>query len=248
MASNRFLPQNSHIMSLNSMYELRGYDGFGHLVHPTVSDIPDDTARILKHGYYASVSYVDAQFGRVIQHLKDLGIYDNTIIVVWGDHGWKLGEHGSWCKHSNVELDTRSPLICSDPNLPKGQVSNALVEFVDIFPSLCDLGGLNVPGQVEGDSFVPLMKTPNLPWKKAAFSQYPRGNNRMGYSMKTDQYRYTEWVSRDGKRDVLARELYDHLKDPAENMNVVNELAYASVVPNLAKMMLAGWKEARPVN
>jgi len=92
------------------------------------------------------------------------------------------------------------------------------------------------------------MQTPNLPWKKAAFSQYPRGNNRMGYSMKTDQYRYTEWVSRDGKRTVEARELYDHVKDPAENVNVVTEAAYASVVPNLAKMMLAGWKDARPMS
>ncbi len=243
LPDNPYPAKGSPDYALANFGELRKYYGI-----PAEGPVSDEQAIRMIHGYYACVSYVDALVGQLLDELDRLGLSENTSVVLWGDHGWKLGEHGSWCKHSNVELDTQAPLICSDPNLPKGQVSNALVEFVDIFPSLCELSGLDVPKQIEGDSFVPLMQTPSLPWKKAAFSQYPRGNNRMGYSMKTDQYRYTEWVSRDGKRTVEARELYDHIKDPAENVNVVNEAAYASVVPNLAKMMLAGWKEARPVN
>jgi arylsulfatase A-like enzyme len=198
------------------------------------------------HGYFACISYVDAQIGKLLAQLDALHLRDKTSIVLWGDHGWKLGEHGEWCKHSNVENDTHAPLICSAPDLPKGQTTDALVEFVDIYPALCELSGLPVPHHIEGDSFVPLMNNPGQPWKKAAFSQYPRGQNRMGYTMKTDQYRYTEWVTRDGNREILARELYDHAKDPAENINVVDDPVYQTIVPELAAMMQAGWQHARP--
>ncbi len=242
LPDNPYPAKGSPDYALANFGELRKYDGI-----PSEGPVSDEQAIRMIHGYYACVSYVDALVGQLLDELDALGLRENTSIVLWGDHGWKLGEHGSWCKHSNVELDTRAPLICSDPDLPKGHVTDALVEFVDIFPSLCGLGGLDVPAHVEGDSFVPLMQNPNQPWKKAAFSQYPRGRNRMGYSMKTDQYRYTEWVTRDDEREILARELYDHVKDPAENSNVVDEAAYASVVPDLAKMMLAGWKDARPM-
>ncbi|MFT5366610.1 MAG: iduronate 2-sulfatase [Candidatus Latescibacterota bacterium] len=242
LPDNPYPAKGSPDYALANFGELRKYDGI-----PGEGPVSDEQAIRMIHGYYACVSYVDALVGQLLDELDALGLRENTSIVLWGDHGWKLGEHGSWCKHSNVELDTRAPLICSDPDLPKGHVTDALVEFVDIFPSLCGLGGLDVPAHVEGDSFVPLMQNPNQPWKKAAFSQYPRGRNRMGYSMKTDQYRYTEWVTRDDEREILARELYDHVKDPAENSNVVDEAAYASVVPDLAKMMLAGWKDARPM-
>lgn len=241
MPDNPYPAKGSPDYALANFGELRKYYGI-----PAEGPVSEEEAIRMIHGYYACVSYVDALVGKLLDELDALGLADNTSVVLWGDHGWKLGEHGSWCKHSNVELDTNAPLICSDPDLPKGQVSNALVEFVDIFPALCELSGLDIPGHVEGDSFVPLMRNPNLPWKKAAFSQYPRGNNRMGYSMKTDQYRYTEWVTRDDKREILARELYDHIKDPAENVNVANDAAYASVVPDLAKMMLAGWQSVRP--
>ena len=241
LPDNPYPAKGSPDYALANFGELRKYHGI-----PAEGPVSDEEAIRMIHGYYACVSYVDALVGQLLDELDALGLSENTSIVLWGDHGWKLGEHGSWCKHSNVELDTNSPLICSDPNLPKGHVSDALVEFVDIFPSLCDLSGLKTPAHVEGDSFVPLMQNPNQPWKKAAFSQYPRGRNRMGYSMKTDKFRYTEWVTRDNKREILARELYDHVKDPAENVNVVNEAAYASVVPGLAKMMLAGWNGARP--
>ena len=241
LPDNPYPAKGSPDYALASFGELRKYHGI-----PGKGPVSDEQAIRMIHGYYACVSYVDALVGQLLGTLDALGLRENTSVVLWGDHGWKLGEHGSWCKHSNVELDTNSPLICSDPDLPKGHVSDALVEFVDIFPSLCGMSGLDVPAHVEGDSFVPLMRNPKQPWKTAAFSQYPRGRNRMGYSMRTDQYRYTEWVTRDDKRDILARELYDHIKDPAENLNVAGDAAYASVVPELAKQMLAGWKSARP--
>jgi iduronate 2-sulfatase len=241
LPDNPYAAKGSPDYALANFGELRKYDGI-----PAEGPVSDAQAIRMIHGYYACVSYVDALVGKLLTELDALGLRQNTTVVLWGDHGWKLGEHGSWCKHSNVELDTQAPLICSDPDLPKGRVTDALVEFVDIYPSLCELSGLPVPAQVEGDSFVPLMRNPGQPWKRAAFSQYPRGNNRMGYTMKTDGYRYTEWVSRDGKRQVEATELYDHLKDPDENVNVVHEDAYAAIVPGLAAMMLAGWQASRP--
>lgn len=134
----------------------------------------------------------------------------------------------------------------SVPDLPKGQTTNALFEFVDIYPALSELSGLPVPHHVKGDSFVPLMNNPGQAWKKAALCQYPRSQNRKGYTMKTDQYRYTEWATRDGNREILARELYDHATDPAESINVVEDPVYQTIEPDLAAMMHAGWQHARP--
>ena len=132
LASNPFLPAQSPVMSMNSMYELRGYDGFKKLKHPSINVMNEDTARILKHGYYASVSYVDAQMGKVIQHLKDLDIYKNTIIIVWGDHGWKLGEHNGWCKQTNYNVDIHVPLLICSPNQQnQGQQTFELTERND---------------------------------------------------------------------------------------------------------------------
>jgi len=157
----------------------------------------------------------------------------DSFIVLWGDHGWKLGEHGMWSKHTNFEDDTHAPLICSFPGQKtKGSHANGLVEFVDIYPSLCELAGLPLPSHLQGKSFVPLLESPNLPGKDAAFSQFPRGKNIMGYSMRTDRYRYTEWV--DPNKNVTAHELYDHQIDPLENKNVADAAENAGLVKELA--------------
>lgn len=245
LAPNRFLPQDAPPFALADKNELWGYSGV-----PDVSSLPDDYARLLKHGYYAAVSYMDAQLGRVVNELDRLGLADNTIIVLWGDHGWKLGEHDRWCKHSNVENDTHAPLILSAPGMKaKGQHTDALVEFVDLYPTLAELAGLPLPEGLEGLSFQPLLDDPRRPWKQAAFSQYPRthkGRRLMGYSMRTDRYRFTRWVDRADHSKVAAVELYDHQTDPQENTNIAHDPANADLVARLTRQWEAGWKEALP--
>jgi iduronate 2-sulfatase len=209
------------------------------------ADIPEEVARRLIHGYYACVSFVDAQIGKLLDELESRGLMDNTVIVLWGDHGWHLGDHGTWCKHSNFERATRSPLIVRAPGMPTaGRQCDALVEYVDIFPTVLDMCGFEVPDYVEGVSLTPLLEKEDRPWKKAAFSQYPRGEVE-GYSIRTASHRYTEWRDR-RTGEVRGRELYDHDRDPLEATNVVAAEAYRGVVERLAAQLAVGWKAALP--
>lgn len=258
LASNPFIPNNSHIMSLNSMYELRGYDGFSHLQHPTVNTIGADTARILKHGYYASVSYIDAQVGKIVQGLKDLDLYDNTVIILWGDHGWKLGEHNSWGKMSNYDIDIHTPMIMYSPNQNnKGSQTFGITELIDMFPSLCDICDIEQPDYLEGTSFLPLIDNPEREWKTAAFSQFhrrpkvsPDRKRYMGYSIKTDKYHYIEWFYWDAEKkekgDYVDNELYLNKIDPDENENVAGNNEHSDLVKNLSDQLSKGWKAAKP--
>lgn len=260
LASNPFVPKLSPVMSMNSMYELRGYDGFSMLRHPTINIMNEDTARILKHGYYASVSYVDELFGQVIQQLKDLNLYDNTIIILWGDHGWKLGEHNGWCKQSNFNIDIHVPMIVHYPNQPNaGQQTFGITELIDMFPSLCDLAGIDKPSYLQGTSFVPLVENPNQDWKSAAFSQFhrrpkvtPDGKRYMGYSIRTITHHFVEWYYWDHKKgqrgELATTELYDILKDPQENENVASKSENSSIIKELSDQLAKGWKSARPDN
>jgi arylsulfatase A-like enzyme len=192
---------------------------------------------------------MDAQVGRVLDALDSSGQRDNTIIVLWGDHGWKLGEHDRWCKHSNAENDTNAPLIVSAPGMKRaGNRTEALVEFVDVYPTVAELAGLPLPGHLEGMSAVPLLEQPDRRWKSAAFSQYPRKADRkdlMGYTMRTERYRFTRWVGRKDHEQVSAVELYDHQTDPQENVNIAGDPANAALVATLTKQWLAGWKGAK---
>ncbi|MCA9416501.1 MAG: sulfatase, partial [Candidatus Omnitrophica bacterium] len=240
LADNPFVPKGAPEEALTNWGELRGYIGM-----PKEGDMPDDLARQLIHGYYACVSYTDAQVGKVLDELGRLGLSDNTIVVLWGDHGWKLGEHSMWCKHTNFELDTHSTLMISAPGMAsRGKKTRALTEFVDIYPTLCDLCGLEKPEHLEGTSFAPLLENPDRPWKKAAFSQYPRGDV-MGYSMRTDRYRYTEW-QKIKSHELVATELYDHQTDPDENVNVAGDPENAELVKSLNGMLREGYEGARP--
>jgi iduronate 2-sulfatase len=215
--------------------------------------IPPGLARQLKHGYFAAVSYMDAQVGKVLDELDRLGLRTNTIIILWGDHGWKLGEHDAWCKHSNVENDVNAPLILSVPGMKNaGAHTKSLVEFVDIYPTLSELAGLPLPSHLEGTSLKPLLDDPNRPWKAAAFSQYPRPGGKtgsgalMGYSMRTDRYRFTVWVDRQDHSRVDAMELYDHATDPQENTNVAKHPDQAATVERLMAQWKQGWRGAIP--
>jgi arylsulfatase A-like enzyme len=254
LAENEFIPEDAPLMAINNLRELRGYTDFKDIPHPVNGQLNDDQARALKHGYLASVSYIDAQVGRLINKLNDLKIDDNTIIVLWGDHGWKLGEHRSWCKMTNYEVDTRVPLIFSTPQLSgKSIKSRRLVEFVDVYPTLCELAGLSIPETLEGISVFPLFDKPDRPWKKAAFSQFlregiwiaPDGIEYMGYSIRTEKYRYTEWINWESK-ELAAIELYDHTIDDSENINVANKEEYESIAKDLSEKLKLGWYAALP--
>jgi arylsulfatase A-like enzyme len=244
LAANPFRPKDAPPYAVTDFGELRNYYGV-----PQSGPISDEMARKLIHAYRAATSFMDTNVGRVLAELDRLGLRENTIVVLWGDHGWKLGEHASWCKHSNVENDTNAPLILAAPGAKAaGQSTSALVEFVDIYPTLCELAGLSLPRHLEGTSAKPLLDDPNRSWKTAAFSQYPRSfesHRLMGYAMRTDRYRYVEWQDRQ-TRQVVAQELYDHQADPAENQNVAGLAENKELLSKLSSRLAGGWKAAKP--
>lgn len=184
-----------------------------------------------KRGYFASVSFVDAQVGKVLDALERLGLADKTIVVFWGDHGWCLGEHGQWQKTLLFEESARVPLIIATPDRKQGAISPRTVELLDLYPTLADLCGLAVPKTVEGKSLRPLLVNPSAAWTKPAVTQQTRnhqGRQIMGYSVRTERWRYTEW---DGGR--LGRELYDHDADPREWHNLANDPKFSSHVAEM---------------
>ena len=208
--------------------------------------IPDETAVKLIHGYYACVSYIDAQLGKLLDALETSGEADNTVIVLWGDHGFHLGDHGMWCKHTNYEQSTRVPFMIIDPRDKKyvaGGKSPASVELVDIYSTLCDLAGLETPAHVDGTSLKPILSNVNKHLKPAAVSQFPRyyeGREIMGYSWRTPRYRYIEWEDtkfREGGTEgpIIDIELYDYYKDPQETRNLATDPAYADVLIDLQR-------------
>jgi iduronate 2-sulfatase len=251
LAPNPGAPRAVAGFAIPSYSELRSYADF-----PDDGPIPEAKMREAIHGYYAATAYADACIGRVLKELDRLKLADNTVIALWGDHGWHLGEHGHWGKSTNFEIATRAPLIVAAPGVSRrGARSRRLVEFVDIYPTLAELCGLPAPASLEGDSFVSLLKDPARPWKTAAFSQYPRPvkavaqstdsilkGDVMGYTMRTESFRYNEW-RRGG--EVLEIELYDHRKDPHETVNVAGDSSYRAPLAALRKQMQAGWKGAR---
>lgn len=225
--------------------ELRNY-----VEQPKTGPIPENEARKLVHGYYAATSYMDAQFGRVLDELDRLGLKEDTVIILWGDHGWHLGDHGMWCKHTNYEQATRAALLMSVPGQKAiGKKTDSLVEFVDIYPTLAEVCGLPKPEGVEGHSFAALLNDPSRSGKAAAFSQYPRGGGvakgpLMGYAVRSDRYRYVEWRKKDGSVDAV--ELYDLQNDPGELTNVANTRENQEIVTKHAAMLKSGWRGNAP--
>jgi iduronate 2-sulfatase len=192
-----------------------------------------DKQKELIHGYYAATSYMDAQLQKVLNELDRLGLAENTIVVLWGDHGWHLGDHGLWNKHTDFEESTHVPLLIRGT---KGMAQNSKpstqCEFVDVFPTLCDLAGVPSPKYLDGISLVPAMKNPTAELREYAMSQYPRGSS-MGYSIRTKQFRYTVWIGDYYVADkplseakIEAVEMYDYVKDPLETKSVIGDKAY----------------------
>lgn len=238
LPENMYPPKDAPSYAGTSWGELRQYVGI-----PEKGPVDKEQAREMIHGYYAAVSYVDACVGKLLDELDSLKLRDDTIVILWGDHGWQLGEHSYWCKHTNYDVATRVPLIISVPGQKAvGSPSNALVEFVDIFPTLTEAAGMPTPDRLEGHSFLPLTDNPTMPWKSAAFHLYPRGG-RMGHGMRTDRHHLIEWTnSKTGKFDAV--ELYDLVNDPQENTNIA--ASNADLVEELTQKLHAGWEAALP--
>lgn len=235
-------PENMPRLAGSDWGELRAYSGI-----PRQGPVDETTLRMLIHGYYACVSYTDAQVGRLLAELDRLGLRENTVVILWGDHGWKLGDYGAWCKHTNFELDTRVPMILSLPGARNaGAATSALVEYVDIYPTLAEACGLAVPDHCEGKSMLPLFENPARKWKAAAFSQYPRGGGIMGYSLRTERWRYTEWIRRQSG-EIEARELYDHAESPVAAVNLAGLAEHAATVRELSALLDGGrgWRKVR---
>ncbi len=245
LAENDDLPKDAPTMAINTIRELRGYTDFKDAPRPDQGRLTEAQTRRLRHGYFACVSYIDAQVGRLLDGLNELDLDENTIVVLWGDHGWKLGEHNSWCKMTNYEIDTRVPLIVRVPGAKEnGQPCARLVEFVDIYPTLCEAAGLKVPDELEGKSFMPLLHDRSRPWKKAAYSQFlregiwmgPDGIEYMGYTVRTERYRYVEWINWQTK-EFAGRELYDERNDPQENVNIAELPENRKIVEGLSRRL-----------
>ena len=209
--------------------------------------VPVDVARTLIHGYYAATSYMDAQLGRVLDELDALGLAENTIVVLWGDHGWHLGDHGMWCKHSNYEQATRAPLIIVAPGRKTEKRTAVLTEFTDIYPTVCDLAGIEKPAHAQGESLMARMTNPAAHGRTATFQVYPRGSKYgplLGQAVRTENWRYVEWQKRDGT--VADRELYDMQKDPDETVNVADKPENAEVVAMHSELVRARLSTSPP--
>lgn len=229
--------------AFHSFGEIRSYSDIDS--EARVGDLfSEDKQRELIHGYMACVSYIDAQIGKLLDALEAESLIDNTVIVLWGDHGFHLGDHTLWCKHSNFEQATRIPLMFAGPGVKPGTViKDQPVELVDVFPTLFELAGVTAPVELDGKSLVPLMdEDPQTTISRDyAISQYHRKKKVMGYSLRTSRYRYTEWHENDylnkplsyKKEQIVAVELYDYQEDPNETRNLADEKSYREVVAEL---------------
>ena len=224
-------PEGMYPQALTKWVELRGYTGM-----PQEGFVDDETSRRLIHGYHACVSYTDAQIGKVMNALDELKLRDNTIVVIFGDHGWKLGEYGAWCKHSNFQIDLNVPLIISREkdaaSRNSGVTTDAKVGLVDLFPTLAEACGLAQP-DVDGESIMEVLENPNTEWKDYACSVYPRGKRIMGFTCTDGKYRYTEWWDNE-KNQLSAAEFYTCEQDfSRREKNLVKDTKYSKDIARL---------------
>jgi len=254
LAENQYFPKGA--IGRNSWGDLRHYGdkvvnaaeaGRSNYNADNFPVLPEDKQRELIHGYWACVSFLDAQIGRILDALDDSGIADNTTVVLLSDHGWQLGEHKLWSKCSNYEEAVRVPFMIAASGITKGEKTDSLAELLDIYPTLCEFAGLAIPEHVEGVSMMPLLKDPTREWKKAVFNIW-NGSQ----SMRTARYRLTSYNKPMPKGSIYQLpgtgryELYDYETDPAGNVNIAAEPKNKALLDELIAMMDAGWKAARP--
>ncbi|MCF3649399.1 sulfatase [Synoicihabitans lomoniglobus] len=189
-----------------------------------------EEARKCKQAYYACISFVDAQVGKILDALEGRDLMDNTIIVLWSDHGYFLGEKGLWYKRKNFERSVRAPLIIAGAGIDqRGAVVTQPVELLDLYPTLADYTGHGVPDGLDGLSLRPLLETPTASWDKPAVTIVFHGPEAQGFSLRDRRWRYTEWMA-----GAAGLELYDHANDPDEITNLASDPAYASVIAELS--------------
>ena len=221
-------PKTTPKQAFHNFGELRQYE---HI--PKKGDLPEELAKELIHGYYACVSYIDAQIGLVLDELKRLELEEDTIVILWGDHGWNLGDHKLWCKHVTFETALRTPLMIKVPGKTKGEKTDAITEYIDIYPSLAELTGIEVPNTVDGKSFVPIIsgEKSEKDWAVSKFKDAVT-------LIKGDLF-YTEWTDDNGV--AYARMLFDHKTDPLELDNLAEKAKYQETVNQLAKELRTNW-------
>lgn len=212
------------------------------------ADYTPEQQRKLIQAYFACVSFIDAQIGLILDEIEAQGLLDNTIILVWSDHGFHLGDHGYWKKATNFEWSNRSPTFIYVPGMTtSGIKTDALIEYVDFYPTLLDLTDIPIPDYLEGTSFNPVIRNPDIEWKNAAFSQYPRNNGRIeGYSIRTRDFRYTEWRNEENYGEILFMELYDNREHLLESANLAYDPQFSDVLEEHMKILSEGWKAALP--
>jgi iduronate 2-sulfatase len=233
----RAKPVNAPDLAFHQLQELRGYKDI-----PKKGPLTLEQEKKLLHGYYACISYVDAQIGKIINELKVLGMAENTIIVLWSDHGYHTGDFGLWCKATNFEAATRVPLIFSGPGISKGLESSSVVELLDIYPTLAELSGYPIPDGVSGTSLYPILKNQKYKANGIALSQFVRPYSAirsrepkiMGYSVRTPEYRYTEWRSFPDM-GVVEKELYQMTDNNMEENNLAGDNRFNSIMKKLSQ-------------
>ncbi len=222
------IPHNVNLASFHESGEFNGYKG-GDEKATLSKPLSDAYARKLRHAYYAGISYIDAQIGKVFTELKQLGLDKNTIIVLWGDHGWHLGDDRVWGKHTIAEWSLRSPLIIKVPGIKQGTSCDKIVSSIDIYPTLMELCNIKMPHKADGKSVVPLLSDPKKNnWNNVAYSYY-----RNGITIRTERYRFTKYF----RKEEPVEELYDHFKDPFGNNNI------AGKHPDVVRRLLPAWKK-----
>ncbi|MES2696252.1 MAG: sulfatase [Verrucomicrobiota bacterium] len=229
LAKDQRPPEGAPAFAGKGMIELMNYDPL-----PNQPPLAEDLQRKMLHGYYASMSYADAQLGKILDELDTQGLAEKTLIVLWGDHGWHLGDHGWWSKHTNYEQATRIPIVVVAPGVAKpGSHSSALVETVDIYPTLCELAGLpapkDVPQPMDGRSFAAVLRDPKAAGDDHIYHVYPRnrgaganGGEWMGRAIRTARYRLVEWKKIGAAPETAELELYDYVADAGETKNLAS--------------------------
>jgi iduronate 2-sulfatase len=240
MPANAGIPPGYPVYAANAKAgELRAY---ADIAGRDPKAFPDALNKRLLHGYAACVSYTDANLGRILDALDETGLARNTIVVLWGDHGWKLGDHSSWCKHTNFECDTRVPLLVRVPGKPAGKSTSRLVELIDLYPTLCELADIAIPAHCQGRSFAKVLADPEAGHRRSAYSSYPAKNRELGHSIRFSRYRYTEWHTGGTRSDK--RVLTDLVADPGEETNVIKNPEYANALAEAEQLLMERIRDA----